>query len=456
MQRSAMKKLVEWKDSPRRKPLLLLGARQVGKTWLMKEFGKNCFKSTAYIRFDKNREMRMAFERDYDIARILLAIQVHSGAPVVAGETLIVLDEIQACPAALTSLKYFCEDAREYHVVAAGSLLGVGDQQGTGFPVGKVDRMYLHPMTFLEFLKAVGSEPTLELIRKRDWRMLKDFEEKIADLLRYYYFVGGMPEAVETFVDTKDFNRVRAVQKALLADFRDDFGKHASRELKPKIEKIWDSIPAQLARENKRFVYGDVQKGAGVRELEPAMRWLLDAGLITHVWRVSKPSVPLDSYKDEAFKVFFVDVGLLAAKAGLAARIIIDGNRIFQEFKGALTEQYVQQQILAETQLPAFYWTAGKNRAEVDFLIESDSGIIPIEVKAERNLQAKSLKAFCEKFRPDIAVRTSMYHYYRQTIPYPPSENGKLPGEYQLIDIPLCAISRICEEAASPGAPIDG
>ena len=450
MQRSAMKKLVEWKDSARRKPLLLLGARQVGKTWLMQEFGRSFFKNTAYIRFDKNQQMRAAFERDYDISRILLAIQVHAGFSIVPGETLIVLDEIQSCPAALTSLKYFCEDAREYHVVAAGSLLGVGDQQGTGFPVGKVDRMYLYPMTFSEFLNATGNEPMQELIRKRDWQMLKDFEDKFADLLRYYYFVGGMPEAVDTFVATRDFKRVRAVHKTLLADYRDDFGKHASRDLKPKIEKIWDSIPAQLARENKKFIYSDVQTGAGARELEPAMRRLLDAGLITHVWRVSKPAIPLDSYKDDAFKVFFVDVGLLAAKADLGAKIIIDGNRIFQEFNGALTEQYVQQQILAETGLHSFYWTAGKNKAEVDFLIETDGGIIPLEVKAERNLQAKSLKAFCEKFRPDIAVRTSMHYYYRQTVSYPPSENEKLPREYQLIDIPLCAIGTVCEEAASP------
>ena len=448
MQRSAMEKLVVWKDSVRRKPLLLLGARQVGKTWLMNEFGKTCFKTTIYIRFDRNQPMRAAFERDYDIRRILLAMQVFAGAPIVPGETLIVLDEIQSCPAALTALKYFCEDAREYHVVAAGSLLGVGDQYGTGFPVGKVDRMYLYPMTFSEFLNATDNGQMLELIRKRDWETIRIFEDKFADLLRYYYFVGGMPEAVDTFVATGDFERVRSVHKTLLADFRDDFGKHAPRELKPKIENIWDSVPAQLARENKRFVYSEAQKGAGARELEPAMRWLLDAGLVTHVWRVSKPSIPLDSYKDGAFKVFFVDVGLLAAKANLGAKVIIDGNRIFQAFKGALTEQYVQQQMRAEAGLDPFYWTAGKNKAEVDFLIETESGIFPVEAKAERNLQAKSLKAFCEKFRPDIAVRTSMHHYYRQKVSYPPSADPKLPREYQLIDIPLYAIDRIGEEVS--------
>ncbi|MBR4664587.1 MAG: ATP-binding protein, partial [Lentisphaeria bacterium] len=347
MKRFAIEKLIEWKKSPRRKPLLLLGARQVGKTWLMDEFGKTCFKNTAYIRFDKNPLMRTVFERDYNITRIILAIQVQSGFPIDPEETLIVLDEIQSCPAALTSLKYFCEDAREYHVIAAGSLLGVGDQYGTGFPVGKVDRMYLYPMTFCEFLNAVDNGQMLNLIKSRDWQMLKDFEDKFADFLRYYFFIGGMPEVVDTFIATKDFFQVRNVQKTLLADFRDDFGKHAPPDLKSMIEKIWDSIPAQLAKENKKFIYGDVHKGFGARELEPALRWLLDAGLITQVRRVSKPAMPLDSYADGAFKVFFLDVGLLAAKANLAATAIIDGNRIFQEFKGALTEQYVQQQLLA-------------------------------------------------------------------------------------------------------------
>ena len=446
MQRTLMKKLVEWKNSPRRKPLLLLGARQVGKTWLLKEFGRTCFRNTAYIRFDKNQPMRAAFERDYDIRRIILSIQVQVGFPVDPENTLIILDEIQSCPAALTSLKYFCEEARQYHIVAAGSLLGVGDQHGTGFPVGKVDRLYLYPMTFSEFLLATGNEPMLMLIRSRDWQMLRDFEDRISDLLRYYYFVGGMPEVVDTFIATNDFKQARSVQKTLLADFRDDFGKHAPSDQKPKIEKIWDSVPSQLAKENKKFIYGNVQKGIGARELEPAMRWLLDAGLITHVRRVSKPAIPLDSYADDAFKVFFVDVGLLAAKANLAAAAIIDGNRIFQEFKGALTEQYVQQQLLAEADLQSFYWTAGKDRAEVDFLIENESGIIPIEAKAEQNLRAKSLKAFCEKFRPHIAVRTSMHYYYRQAISYPASENKASPAEYQLIDIPLYAISEICRE----------
>lgn len=450
MQRFAMNKLVEWKENPRRKPLLLLGARQVGKTWLMNEFGKTCFKNIAYLRFDKNKPMHAVFERDCDIQRILLALQVQAGFPIDAKETLIVFDEVQACPAALTSLKYFCEDAREYHLIAAGSLLGVSDQHGTGFPVGKVDRMFLYPMTFAEFLNATGNEQLLQLIKKRDWQMIHDFEEKFADLLRYYYFVGGMPEAVDTFATYRDFTKVRAIHKALLADYLADFGKHAPVELKPKIEKIWDSIPAQLARENKKFIYGEVQRGLGTRELEPALRWLLDSGLITQTSRVSKPSAPLDAYCDGAFKMFFVDVGLLAAKANLSGRIIIEGHRIFQEFKGALTEQFVQQQLISESDFHPFYWTAGNGKSEVDFLVEDDAGMIPIEAKAERNLQAKSLKVFCEKFRPRVALRTSMHYYFKQSVPYPDTKDINLPAEYQLIDIPLYAISEIRNEIAQP------
>lgn len=448
MQRFAMDKLLEWKGNPRRKPLLLLGARQVGKTWLINEFGKIYFKNVAYIRFDKNKPMHAVFERDYDIQRILLALQVQTGFPIDAKNTLIIFDEVQTCPAALSSLKYFCEDAREYHLIAAGSLLGVSDQPGSGFPVGKVDRMYLHPMTFGEFLSAMGNEQMLQLIKKRDWQLISDFADQLAEQLRYYYFVGGMPEAVDTFVSYRDFSKVRAVQKNLLADYLADFGKHAPLELKSKIEKIWDSIPAQLARENKRFVYSAVQNKAGARELEPALQWLLDSGLITQTKRISKPSVPLNSYCDGAFKVFFVDVGLLGAKTNLAARTIIEGNRIFQEFKGALTEQFVQQQLIAESEFQTFYWVAGNGKSELDFLVEDEDGIIPIEAKAERNLQAKSLKIFCEKFRPRAAIRTSMHHYFKQSVSHQDTKDAKSPNAYQLIDIPLYGISEIRNEIA--------
>ena len=449
MQRFAINDLLKWKDDPERKPLLLLGARQVGKTWLMKEFGKTHFKKCAYVSLDKNRQMADVFEHSFDIKHIILTLQIQAGFPITPGDTLIILDEIQACPAAVTALKYFCEDAGEYHVIAAGSQLGVGNLDGTGFPVGKVDRIYLYPMTFAEFLDATGNNQLLELIRSRDWKMIEVFQDKISDLLRYYYFIGGMPAAVASFATRQDFGRVRKIQQSLLADYRDDFGKHAPPEIKPKIEMIWDSIPAQLARENKKFIYAHVRKKESSSTLEPAMGWLNDSGLISIARRVSKPAFPLSSYKDEAFKVYFLDVGLLAAASGLNARTIIDGNRIFQEFKGALTEQYVQQQLIAEFGMQPYYWTSGSGQAEVDFLAESDLGIVPIEAKAEKNLQSKSLKVFCNKYQPRIAVRTSMSHYFKQEIRFAESDAAGTSGSYTLIDLPLYCIGQMMNELSA-------
>ncbi len=448
MQRTAIKKLIEWKNSPRRKPLILLGARQVGKTWLMKEFGRTYFQNVAYIRFDNNQPMQAVFKKDFDLASILSAIQLYCGFQPSASSTLIIFDEIQSCPEALTSLKYFCEEAREYHIIAAGSLLGVGSQNGTGFPVGKVDRLYLYPMSFSEFLLANDKEQMLDIILKRDWSLLSTFAEKLTEQLRYYYYVGGMPEVVQSFVANHDFQEARSIQKALLSDFRDDFGKHATWAIKPRIEKVWDAIPAQLSRDNKKFIYSNIDNGSK-RELEPALRWLMDAGLVTQNTMVSKPAAPLDAYKEDAMKVFFLDIGLLAAKTNLSSRVLLEGNRVFQEFKGALTEQYVHQQLLAEFDLHSFYWTAGQNHAEVDFLLESSAAIIPVEVKAERNLQAKSLKSYCEKFRPPLAIRSSMHHYYRQTLPYSAAPSQHLPTEYTLIDLPLYAIATLQNEINS-------
>ena len=336
MKRHTMTRLIDWKNDPQRKPLLLLGARQVGKTWLMNEFGKQNFSKVAYIRFDRNERMRNVFQENDNIERLLLALQLEVGFKITPEDTLILFDEIQASPQALTSLKYFCEDAPEYAIIGAGSLLGVAEHDGTGFPVGKVDRIYLYPMTFTEFLEATGNERFAELIDRRDWQMLSAFQSNLADLLRQYYFIGGMPEAVDTFVKYQDFNRVRRVHERLLNDYRDDFGKHAPKELVPRIEMIWDSIPAQLSKENKKFIFSAVHKNLRAKDLEMSMRWLLDAGLILHTVRVTKPALPIDAYRDNFFKVFFLDVGLLAAKAKLNARTLLEGNRIFQEFKGAL------------------------------------------------------------------------------------------------------------------------
>ena len=446
MQRFAINRLLEWKSDPARKPLLLLGARQVGKTWLMKEFGRLYFKKCAYVYLDKNKPMSEIFEREFDIKRIILALQIQTGLQITPGDTLIILDEIQSCPAAVTALKHFCEEAREYHVIAAGSLLGISDLSGTGFPVGKVNRCYLYPLSFSEFLDATGNQAYLQLLQNRDWKMIKSFQDRFTDLLRYYYFVGGMPEVVESFTLNQDFKKVRNIQLALLADYRDDFGKHAPKDIKPRIEMIWDSIPAQLAKENKRFVFSKVQKGECLSTLEPAMGWLKDTGLVSMIYRISKPALPLSSYKEESiFKLFFLDVGLLAAASNLDPKAIIDGHRVFQEFKGALTEQYVQQQLIAEFGLKPYYWTSKSGQAEVDFMAEFNSGIYPIEAKAERNLQSKSLKVFCSKHFPEIAFRISMSHYYRQEVVIS-DKASKAISKYILIDLPLYAINQLENE----------
>ena len=446
MQRFAIQHLLQWKNDPDRKPLLLLGARQVGKTWLMKEFGQRHFAKCAYVYLDRNRPMSEIFEQDFDVRRIILALQIQTGIQITPGDTLIILDEIQACPAAVTALKNFCEDAREYHVIAAGSLLGISDLAGIGFQVGKVDRYYLYPMSFSEFLDAAGHGDLLRLIQSRDWKMMEAFHDKITEMLRYYYFIGGMPEAVASFVSEQDFKRVRKIQQALLADYRDDFGKHAPKEVKPKIELIWDSVPAQLAKENKKFIFSKVRKGESSTTLESALGRLKDTGLVSVVNRVSKPALPLSSYRDESyFKLYFLDVGLLAAASDLDAGAIIDGNRIFQEFKGALTEQYVQQQLRAEFGLKPSYWMSPSGQAEVDFLVECDSGVYPIEAKAEKNLQAKSLKLFCAKHHPGVAVRTSMSRYFRQEVTSPEVSTAK-QTPYRLIDLPLYAVSQLVRE----------
>lgn len=443
MKRTAMTKLVEWKNKARRKPLLLLGARQVGKTWLLKEFGKNHFAKVANIRFDKNPVMRETFEKDCDVRRLLAALQLEVGFKITPEDTLIIFDEIQTCPSALTSLKYFCEDAPEYAVAGAGSLLGIAEHQGTGFPVGKVDRLYLYPMTFTEFLNATGNEQFSELIASGDWDMLEIFHEKIAEQLRYYYYVGGMPEAVSAYREFGDFGQVRQIQEQLLADYSDDFEKHATKSTAAKIRMIWESIPAQLARENKKFVYSSVKESLRARDLDDAMRWLLASGMIYHVHNVSKPAFPLAAYRENAFKAYFLDVGLLAAKANLGTKTLLNGNAVFQEFKGALAEQYVQQQLRAESNMAPYYWSERFPVGEVDFIVESQDSIIPIEVKAEKNLQAKSLKSYCRKHRPGLAFRISMGRFFRQSV----VADAESKYSYTLIDLPLFAVSqfgRLC------------
>lgn len=415
MKRFALDRLKEWKDKKGRKPLIIRGARQVGKTWLMKEFGNTCFEKVAYVNFDSNTRMKQVFDGEITVERMILAISAETGVSIDSENTLLIFDEVQEVPKALSSLKYFCENAPEYAIVAAGSLLGVALHKGTSFPVGKVDFMNLYPLSFQEFLCALGEERFVSILQGTDVEMVTMFKSKYIDRLREYYYVGGMPEVVQIYAETKDFNRVREIQKNLLNYYQQDFSKHAEVSLVPRLNLVWNSIPMQLAKENKKYIYGQVREGARAKDFELAIQWLLDCGLIHKVQRVNKPSLPLKAYIDfNAFKIFLLDIGLLIAMADLDAQVIIDGNRIFTEFKGALTEQYILQQMIAEVGIEPYYFSTANSKGEIDFLLQGRTSIVPVEVKAEENLRAKSLKAFCNKYQPKFAVRTSMSDYREQ------------------------------------------
>ncbi|MFV0346151.1 MAG: ATP-binding protein [Bacteroidales bacterium] len=412
MERLAIAYLKEWKNKARRKPLIVKGARQVGKTWLIKKFGETEYKQIAYVNFEISKTLKSLFLSDFNISRIIEAVQLETEIRINPENTLIVFDEIQEAEGGLTSLKYFCENAPEYHVIAAGSLLGIAMHSTKSFPVGKVDFLNLYPLNFEEFLLAMNQKPLLELLKKKDWELIKTFKDRYIGLLRKYYYVGGMPEAVASFVQNEDFDEVRHIQKQILVSYDQDFSKHAPSEIVPRLRMVWDSILTQLSRENKKFIYGVVKKGARAKDYEQAFAWLLDCGLAYKINRVSKPGMPLKAYADNsAFKLYMLDLGLLAAMGDLDAKTLLDGNNIFVEFKGALTEQYVLQQLGAKPNLPIYYWSAEKGTAELDFLVQYAGEIVPIEVKAEENLQAKSLKAYCHKYKPRTALRTSMSDY---------------------------------------------
>ena len=436
MQRNALKKLLEWKNAPSRKPLLIQGARQVGKTWLMKEFGRLHFARTAYIHFDNNSRMRQVFHTDYDIRRLITAFQIEAGCAITPEDTLIVFDEIQDAPHAVNSLKYFCEEAPEYAVVAAGSLLGVSCHKDESFPVGKVDFLDLYPLSFSEFLRAADNTGLAELLESGDWPLITALKDKLIEQLRLYYYIGGMPEAVNAYLRHNDLKPVRKIQRDLLRSYERDFSKHAPQEVIPRIKMIWDSIPSQLARENRKFIYGALRTGAKARDFETAMQWLLGSGLIYHVRRAAKPAIPLSAYQSEGFKTYMLDVGLLGAKANLNVKTLLEGNAVFQEFKGALTEQYVQQELRAECGMDPWYWSRENGGAEVDFLCQTEDAVIPIEVKAEENLQAKSLKVYCQRFHPPFAVRTSMSDYRV-------SEQSSDGHSRTMINLPLYAAGRM-------------
>ena len=438
MKRLLTESLIKWKKDERRKPLLLLGARQVGKTWLMMDFAASHYKNMVYVRFDRNIRMREVFENsNYEMPVILEQLQMVADSKIQPGETLIILDEIQDCPAALTSLKYFCEDMPEYHVMAAGSLLGVYDHFGTGFPVGKVNTMTLYPMSYCEFIRAMGYEKEVEMMEQQRWDIVKNFADRYIHLLKLYYYIGGMPEAINVYLKTKDFNEVRLIQKAILSDYEKDFSKHVPKGLASKLFLIWESIPEQLAKENKRFVYGDVKKGLRSRDLEDALDWLIRAGLVQRVNRINSPALPISAYKDGAFKLYFVDVGLLSAKVNLPPRVLLERSAVFSEFKGALTEQYVQQQLRSECGIESVYWRSDSFQAELDFAFQADMSVVPVEVKAETNTKAKSLLTYCRKYTPDVAVRCSMNDFNRQSLSV--AENKQTI----LLDIPLYAVSMV-------------
>ena len=416
MERDLMLDLIQWKNKSNRKPLILKGARQVGKTWLMKEFGKKYYKYTAYVNFDNNERMKEIFESDYDIQRILMAINIETGVKLLPAETLIIFDEIQEAPRALASLKYFYENAPEYSIIAAGSLLGVAIHKGVSFPVGKVDSLELNPLSYREFLKAVGEEGLVKLLQNKDYSLISSFKDKYIEWLKKYYYIGGMPEVVENFINNKDFYEVRYIQKQIIEMYENDFSKHTPDNELPRIRMVWNSIPMQLAKENKKFFFGKIKEGARAKDFELAIEWLLDCGLIKKVYKVMKPNMPLKAYMDfSSFKLYLLDVGLLGALSDLDAKTIIDGNLIFTEFKGALTEQYVLQQLIADTSYKPYYFTENKSEGEIDFIIQKGSQIVPIEVKAEENLKAKSLKVYCDKYQPAEAIRTSMSDYREQS-----------------------------------------
>ncbi len=414
MYRIQMEALQKWKTKKNRKPLLLSGARQVGKTWLAKEFGRLFFEKTAYINMDNNTVMRDVFEQGYNIDTIISAFKIESGVHITPENTLIIIDEIQEVPKALSSLKYFCENAPEYYIIATGSMLGIALHEGTSFPVGKVNTMSLFPLTFYEYLLACGKDELANLIHTHNYELINTFSTELTTVLKEYYYVGGMPEVVQTFIDNHDYNEVRELQNELLSFYSNDFSKHAPANVAERIQMVWSTLPKQLSKENKKFIYGLVREGARAKDYEVAIQWLVDIGLVHKCYRLSKPYLPLKSYIElDHFKLYMFDIGLLSAMSGLDVHTILEKNKIFVDFKGALTEQYVAGELIAHG-LPLYYYSTPNSTGEIDFILQNHSDIMPIEVKAEENLKAKSLRAFREKYQPDLSIRTSLSNYKEQ------------------------------------------
>ncbi len=416
MYRESIVSLNRWKEDKFRKPLIVRGARQVGKTWLLQEFGRTSYAKFIYVNFEEAPSLRTIFSNDFDIERIITVLQIYAQTTITAEDTLIVLDEIQSAEGGVTSLKYFCEKAPQYHVIAAGSLLGMGLHSQVSFPVGKVDFLELRPLSFSEFLLSLNESSLVEALEAKNWSVISIFTNKLKEYLHYYLYVGGMPEVVDAFVKTRDWQLVRRIQNRILNSYEGDFSKHVPNETVPRIRMVWQSIPSQLAKENKKFVYGVIRQGARAKDFELAIQWLTDCGLLLKSYRVSKPGIPIAAYQDiSVFKLFLHDVGLLGAMAGLDARTIIEGDEIFTEFKGALTEQYVMQQLRLNSERYIGYWTNERSTSEVDFVIQEEGEVFPIEVKSGENLKARSFKFFCEKYKPSNAIRTSLSDYKEES-----------------------------------------
>ena len=429
MERLQLSKLIAWKNADSRKPLIIRGARQVGKTWLMRTFGDLYYRQSVYINFEKNPRMQALFDDDMDLKRIFIGLQAETGKVIEAENTLIIFDEIQAAPKAITALKYFQEEAPGCHLVAAGSLLGVALHSSVSFPVGKVDFLDLHPMNYHEFLMAMGDDGLLRILASGDWKLITTFKSRFIARLRQYYYVGGMPEAVKKFSENQDFAEVRNIQKQILTAYEHDFSKHAPVHVIPRIRMLWNAIPSQLAKENRKFIYGLIRQGSRAKDYEIALSWLVDCGQVQKVTRITKPAIPLKAYEDiSAFKLYLVDTGLLTAMGDIDVKTLLEGNAIFAEFKGALTEQFVLQQLVSTGDFNIHYWTAERSSAEVDFVVHYNGQVIPLEVKAEENLQAKSLKVYQQKFQPQSCIRLSMSDYRKKD---------------WLVNVPLYAISNL-------------
>ncbi len=414
MERLLIEDLYKWKTKADRKPLILRGARQVGKTWILKDFGKKHFKDVCYVNFEQKDMLANVFEGELSPHDIIEKLSILKRMKIKPQDTLIIFDEVQEMPRALTSLKYFAEECPEYAICCAGSLLGVALHQGTSFPVGKVDFLDLRPMSFREFLMAQGEEMLIDYILEGN-RDLGAFETKLTAYLKKYFVIGGMPAAVAKWIETNDYYDVDDVQRKLVISYQNDFSKHAPRQIVEKIRYVWDSIPSQLAKENKKFVYGLVREGARAREYEDALLWLSDAGEIIRTYNVTKPDVPLKAYSNlKAFKVFLLDVGLLRCMSGLSPKAILEGSRLFEEFKGALTEQYVCQELQQFKRLQANYYWTSSSIAEIDFLVSDGLNVYPVECKVGLTMNAKSLKSYMDKYAPSLSIRTSLLPYERQ------------------------------------------